>query len=57
MYSLFFTLGNSTTPFEVPPWSYSFSSDDVSMPMCTVAVTYTDGNEDGVTILGDSFLR
>ena len=48
-------LGDDDTIFTIPPWTYSFSGDNVDFPACVIGVSFmADFN---VTILGDSFLR
>ena len=51
-----FEMGGNT--FSIPPWSYSFSGDNVNLPLCTIGVSYFEHDTDmPVIILGDSFLR
>ena len=56
METLEFHLGGLEKPFTIPPWSYSFSGDNLNMPACVIGVSYMS-TDFGVTILGDSFLR
>ena len=57
MEPLNFYLDGLPEPFSIPPWSYSFSGDNINMPACTVAVSISPIEDQPITILGDSFLR
>ena len=58
MDTLEFHLGGNSNDasFTIPPWSYSFSGDNIDMPACVIAVSHMPGDL-GISILGDTFLR